>query len=145
MSSKVLTRPSDTKNENDVARTIEKAWGCSVDRSGYFDAWDFYGYKDRRLVFIAELKVRTNASSTYPTVFLSVHKWSRLVAAAAGLGVQGLFIVKFSDKLMYARVRDIDARNHTIAGRTDRPGVANDQEPIIEVPVNEMKQIGGAE
>jgi hypothetical protein len=36
-------------------------------------------------------------------------------------------------------MNQVDARDHELAGRFDRPDQVNDQELIIHVPINEMK------
>lgn len=141
--SPVVTRPRDKQREAEVAGLMEDRWSCRVQRTGYLDGWDFVGVKDGRTVFIAELKSRNVPRSQYPTVFLSAHKWFRLAHASAALGVAGLFVVRFTDAVLWQSVREIDATRHRIAGRTDREGMPNDRELIIDVPVDGMKVLRG--
>ena len=135
----IRTRSEDTTSENQIASLMETRWDCAVHRTGYLDAWDYIGVKDGRTVFIAELKTRNNPSTQYPTVYLSAHKWITLLQGALGLGVTPLFIVRFTDVVMYKRITEIDARKSTMAGRFDRPDAPNDVELMILVPVSEMR------
>ena len=134
----IRTRPKDTASENEVAQLMETKWNCQVHRTGYLDAWDYTGTKDGRTVFIAELKTRNNPSTQYPTLYLSAHKWFRLLQASTGLDVPAIFIARFTDSILYQPINKIDARKSTMAGRTDRAGAANDLELMILVPISDM-------
>jgi hypothetical protein len=135
----VLTRAKDTASENEVARFMAERWSCEVHRTGYMDTWDFFGTQNGRTRFIAELKTRAVPYGTYPTVFLSAHKWLQLNYAAASMNITALFVVRFDDAILYANLAEVDARDHELAGRTDRPDQINDRELIIHVPLDSMK------
>lgn len=131
----------DRQGEDETKRLLEQRWGCAIHHTGYLDAWDFVGVKDGRTVFLAELKTRTTPMGTYPTVFLSAYKWLRLAHASAALGVTALFVVRFTDAVAWIALSDVDARAHRVAGRTDREGMPNDRELMIEVPIASMKVV----
>lgn len=138
----IRTQEKDKDSEREVAALMRKRWDCEVQHTGYLDGWDFVGIKNGRTVFIAELKTRNNSSQKYGTVFLSAHKWLALSYASQALGITGLFVVRFKDAVLYQDIGTIDARHHTLAGRSDRPDAPNDQELIIEVPISGMKELG---
>lgn len=132
--------PADKVAERVAAGELSKAWNCNLHSFGDFSPVDWYAEREGRTVANVEIKVRTHASDTYPTVYLSMRKWLALSLANVGMGVPGIFVAQFTDGLYYIDVGEVDARRHTIAGRRDR-GAANDLEPIIEVPIVDLCQI----
>lgn len=136
----MITRTTleDTAREDAACKVLERAWKCKTHRTAYLDGLDLCVLRDGRTVGIGEIKNRTNLSTQYPTIYVSFHKYHRLVFAAAALEVKGIFVVNYADKLCWIDVKDIDARRHGILGRTDREDAPNDTELIIEVPVDEL-------
>lgn len=135
------TTERDTERENLVCQILEREWKCLITRTGYLDDFDIIAVRQGRTQAIGEIKNRNNPSDQYRTVFFAAHKWLRLLEASRGLGVPGLFIVNFTDQVRYIDAGKIDARDHEIAGRMDRPDAPNDQELIIHVPVGQMRPI----
>lgn len=131
----------DRVREDDVCQRLEQAWRCVITRTGYLDAFDFFGQRDGRTVCIGEIKNRNVTVDTYPTLYLSAHKWLMLVTAAAGMNVKAMFVASFQDELRYVDLGQVDARNHTVAGRFDRPDAPNDKELMILVPIEQMRAI----
>lgn len=135
----IRTTESMTERENLVCRHIEKAFRTTIIRTGYLDDFDFYGVRDGRTVGVGEIKCRNNPHNEYPTVYLSVHKWSRLLEVSRALNVRGIFVANWTDQTRWIYVDQINASAHTIAGRYDRKDAPNDLEPMILVPTDEMK------
>lgn len=136
----VVTRPVDVANERAVADVLERVWQCSMHRYGFMDSLDWWIERRGKTVGYAELKARDVELAYYPTVYLALRKWLALQLAAL-TGPSGLFVVRFTDAMCFANVHDIDARRITVAGRSDRPDMPNDREPIIEVPIATMTVI----
>ena len=84
--------------------------------------------------------MRLHAVDRYPTVFLNVRKWMALNLASVGLGVPSVFVVRFTDALCWCSV-GLSMGAVRIDGRRDRRK-PSDIEPLIEVPVAEMRRLG---
>jgi hypothetical protein len=134
----IFTSAADVASEGDVAVLMERAWSCDLHRFGLLCPVDWYATRAGRLVGVLELKTRTHAAATFPTVFLNVRKWLALSMAAWGLGVPALFVVRFTDGVRWCRVQDVNARVHRVAGCARRVKSASDVEPVIEVAVEAM-------
>ncbi len=133
---------SDERNEQRVAELIERAWGVTMHKYARFDRIDRYGVENGVTRFVAEIKVRRNESDRYPTVFASAAKWFYLLRLSEALEVPGLYVFAFADGFVgYVKASEIDARRHRIAGRTDRVDAPNDQELIIDVPIEQLQPV----
>jgi hypothetical protein len=106
------------------------------------DSIDWWLEQGTKCVAVAEMKCRDCLPKTYPTIYLAMRKYIALTIAQLR-GPTGLFIVGFSDGSAYTvRVHDIDTRQKVVVrGRFDRPGVPNDREPCIEVPMSDMTRV----
>ena len=134
--------PDDRKAQREIADALEKAWGCKVaDFGGHASEIDYYAHRGGNVLAVIEIKSRKHESDKYPTLYLSMRKWLALLMASIGMGAHPFFVAGYSDNVIrYINAYDADARNIKILGRTDR-GAANDQEPIIEVPIKHMRRI----
>lgn len=136
---------SDLKNEEHVAAVLGVAWDCELHRFGVLAPIDFYATRHGRMTGVVEIKCRSHASDAYSTVFLNVRKWLALGLAQTGIGVPAIFAVEFTDSLRFIPWSDVDASQVSIAGCARRVKSDADIEPIIGVPVKQMKIIGGTE
>jgi hypothetical protein len=100
---------------------------------------DWYALRHARIVGVAELKSRTHSSFQYPTVFLNVRKWLALQIASIGMGVPGLFVVRFTDGIAWIPIADIDPRRMILGGCSRVVKAESDIEPVIEVLIATMK------
>jgi hypothetical protein len=134
---------SDISAQKAVARMLEDAWGPNVTISAFprLHVIDFYAERDGRVSALLELKCRSHESSAYPTVFLNMRKWIALLWHAGMLGIAPLFVVRFTDCVMWCDVREVDARQHRIGGTKILVKSSSDIEPVIEVPVSQMKAV----
>lgn len=137
----IFKTAEDERNEQSTARLIEDQFHCSLRPFGCLSPIDWFAERDGRLVGVLELKARTHASDKYPTVFLNVRKWLALLLAANGLSVPALFVVRFTDCVRYILVSDIDASKVRIGGTKCVVKSRSDIEPVIEVPVGDMREI----
>jgi len=133
----------DEKNENLVGHLLEKPWRCvalrAVDPYSRVD-WNFV--RGKVVIAIGELKARTHPIDKYPTVFLSVSKYEALMDRKRELDVKAVFVVRFScGTIRWIHADEIDNTKVRIAGRPPRPGSVHDQEPIIDVPIAQMRRL----
>ena len=135
---RIFQSDGDRKNEQEIASVIEAAWRCSVRSFGALSPIDWYAVRDGRVTALLELKSRTHSSGQYPTVFLNVRKWLAMSLGACGMGIPAIFVVRFTDCVMWVPIAKVDAHAHRIAGCSSLVKSVNDIEPIIEVPIKSM-------
>lgn len=134
----ILERTIDVDNETAAAARLEATWGVTLHRYPRLHAVDWYAERDDRLVGHVEIKVRTCTATTYPTVYLSLRKYSSLLMLEQATGARSAFVAGFAcGTLLWTPITDVDARDVVIAGRTDR-GLGSDREPMILVPIPGM-------
>lgn len=137
--SPIFHTKEDEMNEKIVADAIEKSWSCECRSLGRLAAIDWTFIRDERLVGIGELKSKAYESTKFKTAYLNVRKWLALLLASSGLGVPAIFVVKFTDKIVWLPINEINTKNIEIGGCKQIVKSRNDIEPIIHVPVNSMK------
>jgi len=107
---------------------------------GRYAPYDFYLFDNDRPVELIEVKTREKdiASTTYPTVWVSLAKWTKLLIASQSFDVRGIFLFWYPrDSIL--KTLDVQAvfrepgSKLIRAGRTGR-GATNDLEPMIDVP-----------
>ncbi len=135
----------DSRSEDEVAAMIGERMRCEVRHFGQFSAVDWYMVRNGRLVGVAELKTRSHDSGKYPTVFLNVRKWLALLLAEQGLGVPAAYFVRFADGVRWVKVGEIDASQVRIGGCARIVKSRNDIEPVIEIPVEQMRAFACSE
>lgn len=132
----------DRGREDEVKAMIERAWKVELHRyGGHFSEIDWYAVRDGQPVANVELKSRSHASSLHKTVFLNLRKWIILMVAHAGTGLVPIYVVRFTDKVMWIDVRTVDAREIKMGGLKHRVKGQSDIEPVIEVPVASMRTL----
>lgn len=138
-----LHTKEDNKLQKETEKFLEKKWGVEVHGVGEFSPFDGYVVKGGRYAGIIEIKVRKNSSKKYDTVYLSLRKYLTLLLNMIGTGTVSKFVVRFDDGVYSIDINKVNAGvDHiTIAGREDR-GHKNDVEPIILVPIDDMKFLG---
>lgn len=132
---------NDAAAEDETARLVEQTWGAELHRFGPLAPIDYYAIRHGRLVGLLELKTRSHASTKFPTVFLNVRKWLALRMASMGMGVPAVFVARFEDGARWIDVEDVDASTARMGGCLRVVKAASDVEPVIEVPVAEMRPI----
>lgn len=133
----------DNRNQSEVLCLIESAFGpgLTLNQFGRLCPIDFYAERDGRMCALLELKSRSHLSTKFATVFLNVRKWLALTMGSVGFGVPAFFVVRFTDKVLYINVAEVDASNHRIGGTKKLVKSRSDIEPVIEVDVSAMKEI----
>lgn len=140
--SPVFSNSSDEESQQGVADAISRAWGPGLVLKpfGRLSPIDYYAERDGRVVAVIEVKSRSHDSGKYETVFLNVRKWIALQLASIGMGVPAFFFVMFTDRLMYMPIWNVEASAVRIGGTTRTVKSRSDREPIIDVPVQSMKE-----
>lgn len=137
----ILERPVDVENENAAATRLEAAWAVKLHRFPRLHSVDWYAERADELVGYVEIKTRTVTADHYPTVYLSMRKYLSLHWLEQATGIAGTFVAGFAcGSLRWIRIRDVDARDVRIAGRSDR-GRPEDREPMILVPIPDMIEV----
>lgn len=132
---------SDREAEDLAQRSIEAAWGCTLHKYAGLDTVDFWAEAFDRTSALIEVKARSVNSTTYPTVFLNLRKWSKLLDMAVCTGVPAYFFIVYKDCIKYINVELVDARAHGIGGTRHRVKSENDIEPVIHIPIKEMETL----
>jgi hypothetical protein len=137
-----LSTDATDRAEQEMADALAPVWGAQFHHYGRNDSVDWWIEQSQRCVAFAEMKDRKHLPSTYPTVYLAVRKWLALMFVEMR-GPLGLFVVRFADMSIWAvNVNDIDPRQRIVVrGRSDRVGVPNDREPVVEVPMADMRRV----
>lgn len=134
----IFKSDDDEKNESEVARAIEDRWNVAVHSFGRIAPLDFWIARDGAPVAFAEVKARSHSHDRHTTVFLNVRKWLAMQMAAVGCDVAVLFFVRFTDRILYIKVDDIDASQMKVGGCSRIVKSCNDIEPVIEIPIANM-------
>lgn len=146
----------DGRNEAAAKEAIEAAMKVELVRyGGRFNPIDWYATRDGRIVAYLELKTRSHSASTFPTVFLNLRKWNTLLTTWLYTSVPSYFFVAFRRDgdaaggpslasgvdVRCIDVAAIDARCIEVGGCNRRVKSRTDREPVIHVPVSDMKVI----
>lgn len=136
--SPIFKTAADEAHEGEVAKLIEVAWRCHLSSFGRLAPIDWWAERDGRIVGVLELKSREHPAGQYPTVFLNLRKWLALRLAAMGFGVPAVFVVRFSDRVMYTTELAGELR---IGGTNGIVKSRNDVEPVVEIPIASMHDL----
>lgn len=139
--SKCFENVSDRDKEQQARLFIEPTWNCRLHHLPKFNAIDWYASRGNALVAHLEIKGRDHASDRFETVFFNLRKWLPLTMARLHLNVPSLFVVQFTDKLLYIDVGLIDTRQIVMGGTKRIVKSGTDIEPVILVPVASMKPV----
>lgn len=121
------------QTEKDAAATICERYQCTARKMPRSYRIDWMMLRDRRVVAIAELKVRSNARAAYPEYMIGASKILHGLQLAEQMRVPFLIFVQWNDGLFYHRVGSCEIA-YGIGGRMDR-GDAEDIEPVALIPV----------
>jgi hypothetical protein len=135
---------ADLKKEQEVARILEKWAKCQIIKFGEHDPIDRYAIRDKFVVCLLEIKCRDHALGEFPTTWMSARKWMALAMGAMGFGVPAYWVVRFTDKIGYVNVFEVEGSKPFMAGRRDRnPPEEHDIEPMIDVPIEKLHVFWG--
>ena len=146
----IFQNEEDERNENGVAKILEREWNCEIRRWPKLHHIDWYAVKNGRISAFLELKCRYNHKDKYPTTYLPVAKWLSLHMVSSFGAVNpsppGIFVVAFTDaKICWISVRDVIADRFIFSSKGSDSGSPHvDRSPLqptIEVPVSKMNTI----
>lgn len=138
---KCFENVSDRDAEQQARLMIEPTWRCRLHHLPKFGPIDWYASRDNALVAHLEIKGRNHDSKRFETVFFNLRKWLPLTLARFHLNVPSLFVVKFTDRLLYIDVGLIDTRPIVMGGTKRIVKSGTDIEPVILVPIASMKDV----
>lgn len=138
---RVFATKEDREAEREVAALVEKAWNCELHQFGALSPIDWYAVRAGRMVGLLELKSRSHACGTYQTTWLVVRKWLALMLGSIAFGVPAIFVVKFTDRVMWIPLREINASRIVIGGCTRYVKAVSDINPMIEIPVEQLREL----
>lgn len=141
----LLSNALDMSYEDEARQILGYLWNCEIKPFGRLSPVDFFALREGALVGVLELKSRTHASTTYPTVYLNLRKWGSLMLYHLGMGCPALFVVRFTDGFRWINITSVDATQMKIAGTRRIVKSHTDIEPIILVPVKAMETLAGAQ
>lgn len=88
---------ADLENEREVAAVLEQAWGCDLKKLTEDRLYlaDYAVVEDGDILAFVEIRCRSCASSTYPTLYIPLHKvlWAQGVLAATKIPY--FYVVRF--------------------------------------------------
>lgn len=137
----IFKTEEDERSESEISKAIEKVWVCKLHSFGRLSLIDWYAVRHGRPVGLLELKTRSHDSHKYETVFLNVRKWLALQMASCGMGLPAIFVVRFTDGVRFISLADVDASRFSMGGLKHIKKSRNDIEPLIEIPVRDMKEL----
>ena len=131
--------------EAEVAETLRTKWNVELHKLPKSYRLDYVATRVQVPRAIVEVKVRSHASDTYPTLLIAAGKVEAGISLGALMGVRFIVVVQFTDKLMRAiwhapGTGPVPPVTFRMGGRTDRADGA-DIEPCCLIPISAMKEI----
>jgi hypothetical protein len=134
----VYETEQDKYNEAVVAGYITEKYGGRYSPSVGLSSYDGILLTHGRPKALVEIKVRTNASSTYATYMISAAKVDAIITTAKEQGLIPFLIVKFTDGIFMTKL--VEGFKRDLGGRYDR-GDAQDIEECMYIPMNKFKEL----
>jgi hypothetical protein len=134
---------SDRVNEKEVITKLETAMGHKFHKLPMDYRVDYSmtypGYTT--ILGWCEIKCRNNTSDKYPTLMLSLKKFSEGLRLSE-LTMQPFYIfIQYTDKLMYYKANRNDNLIYMVGGRTVKTRDPQDIEPCVYIPKELMKEV----
>lgn len=126
----------DRKAEREVADYLEKYHGLRCHKLPISYRVDWVVFKKDSFFGFIELKTRTFEKNRFPTLIISLGKYSTGCHLARCSGGAFWVAARWTDALGFYRVDDVVA-DITMGGRKDR-GDKDDIEPVVHFPVDEF-------
>jgi hypothetical protein len=137
---RIFQSPADRAAEREVADLLAWRWNCEIIHFGALATIGWFAQRDGRVVALIELKFRDHDPNRFETVYLAWRKWEGLTRGGMALAALPLFVVKFNDGVRWVNCWSVDPRIHIIGGPKRRT-VESEREPLILVPVTDMRTV----
>lgn len=125
--------------ERAVMSTLSFIWSLKMGSFGRFAPLDFWAFRDNKFVSVMELKTHAHGIDKYGTTQLNLRKWGWM-KLYQDLGVKVIYLKLFLGDLYYidfANIKTTDAVR--IGGCHKAFKSVTDVEPVIDIPVDELK------
>ena len=141
-----MTRPTyetqqDVAHEEVVINLLCDKWKCTAHKAPRFYQTDWSLSKNGEVKAMAEIKFR---NKSYPTYILSLHKFTNLLMGSIS-GVRHLLVVCWPEDgkrvVKYVEITHGLYSKVIHGGRKDR-GDSQDQEPMVEIPIERFRTVG---
>jgi hypothetical protein len=130
--------PEHVSEELKVAAYVCNVFSCSYEQYPPLHPLNGKLVQDGITKVVAEIKIRNNASTKYPTLMMSSDKWKRGLDWAFIENKPFMLFVKFTDGIFMTKVKN--KYDEAIGGRTDRND-PNDVERCVYIPISSFKKI----
>lgn len=126
---------ADRKRQWDAIVRLSRGMGVVPRPTPKLAPWDYSLHSGQSMVAIVEVKCRLCTSGQYPTYMIGTRKMETLQADAVRLGVPGILLVSWSDRIGVVGSADALARGFKAhGGRTDRDDPL-DVESVLHIPI----------
>lgn len=124
--------------EIETIRKVAGIWRCEYRKLPRQYRIDWALVRDGKIAAWCECKRRHNKRNKYPSLMLSLSKVAHGLDLERQTGLPFLIVVEWDDCLAYLKAQRIGPLR--FGGRSDR-GDWQDQEPVVDFPVEEFKRI----
>ena len=145
-----LETKKDVEYKDCAKRIMNSHWG--VDIMDLYEPTYFLDWFVANPLAILEFKARYMHSEKFPDIFLSLHKYNKMIEFHRNTGGSGLFVVWCADQLMYSKIVPNEQIMPVLPAITwggrvgrEKDGIKGDKEPVLHIPVDKFKtvHIGG--
>lgn len=131
----------DRRREAECRARIERIWQCSIEKNPKFYQIDLVAVKTGRIIFFFEVKGKGHYSTRYPTAFIGLAKWLKLVEVNRVTGIDTFLFFPFKDdQIIYANVALVKP-TYRWGGRSRDQRDDQDLEPEVHIEIAEMKEL----
>jgi hypothetical protein len=132
----------DAQIEREIAAIVSAEWNCKVRHFPPFSPIDWYAERSGRVAGLLEVKNRSVSTGQYPTVFCTLRKWLSLSYCSMAFFVPGIFVVRFTDDLLWVDIGKIQPPMMREGGTAYRPNIGRRvAEPMLEIPMAELRRV----
>lgn len=125
--------------EEATVRKVAGVWRCEYRKLPRQYRIDWALLRSGKIAAWCECKRRHNQRNKYPSLMLSLSKVAHGLDLERQTGLPFLLVIEWDDCLAYLKAQGIGPLR--FGGRSDR-GDWQDQEPVVDFPVDEFKRIG---
>lgn len=145
MARQLYETEDDLRNEQDIARIIQKKWGVELVKLPIKNKIDYLAKKEDIPKAFIEIKKRACRRHAYVTYMISLDKWVSGLAMEQHTSVPFILVVDWDDEIGYLKCSDVEVADNNVfsvnmGGRKDR-GDAQDIEPVVHIHISQFKTL----